>query len=483
MQMPTALAKHRVFIALTAIALVPALHAVLLLGRIHPDEVYQVLEPAYHRAHGYGILAWEWQQGIRNWAVPFVFSLLLKLCAAVGIENPRVYRAVLEVPQFALQLGVLWAVFQYAKRRVQSEAWALFAVAAFGLHGVIVLFAGRTMSESISASFLVLAVCAIDRGYQVVLRNNAAVEQNAASEASAAPDRVAERKAGLLAGLWLGLSVVARYGSAVVVVALVLYLLVTRKWRLLLFTLIAGGVVALGLGALDWATWGKPFHSLREYLDFNVISGKAEAQFGKSPWDFYVTWLWRLAPLWAAPALLAVVFKEKPRVPAALAGALAYFAALFYTAHKEERFLYPGLVLLAVAALPGLVRIARGITDVRFRVMTCAAALFLTLLPLSYDWPELRADQFRAITYATRGDATGLLIVNEGIWGAGGYFYIGKNIPWGVADVGHEGRFIGAMRDPRINRAVTFEDRAVTELLANGFREIHQIGRERIFAR
>jgi hypothetical protein len=88
-----------------------------------------------------------------------------------------------------------------------------------------------------------------------------------------------------------------------------------------------------------------------------------------------------------------------------------------------------------------------------------------------------------AITYATRGDATGLLIVNEGVWGAGGYFYIGKNIPWGVCDFGNEGRFIGAVRDPRINRAVTFEDRAAPELLAAGFKEVHRIGREAVFAR
>ena len=45
-----------------AIAALPAaLHALLLLGRLHPDELFQSLEIALHRAYGFGIVPWEWQ--------------------------------------------------------------------------------------------------------------------------------------------------------------------------------------------------------------------------------------------------------------------------------------------------------------------------------------------------------------------------------------------------------------------------------------
>ena len=460
------------WVLLVALALIPALHAVLMLGRIHPDEVYQVIEPAFARVHGYGILAWEWDLarggGIRNWAPPFFFAALLKVCALLGIDNPRAYRTVLELPQFGLHLAMLWAVFRYARRRVNDDRWALLGVALVALNGLVVLFAGRTMSESFSAAFLVLAVETVDRAYHGEL------------------DGKALRNAGLLAGLWLGLSVVARYGSAVMVVALLLYIAATGRWRLLLFTAASGAAVALLLGALDWKTWGAPFYSLVAYLKFNVTSGQAARTFGEAPWAFYVPWLVRELPFWAWPALLAVFLKERPRVSAPFVAAVAYCAAIFTTAHKEERFLYPGIVLFTLAAAPGAVRILRSLSNFQLRVLACAACVGLSLLPMTYkDWPELSGDQFRAITYATRGDATGLLIVNnEGEWwSAGGYFYIGKNIPWGVANGGNAPRFIGAMRDRRINRAVTFEDRAVAELLAAGFRQIHQIGREKIFAR
>jgi hypothetical protein len=39
------------------------------------------------------------------------------------------------------------------------------------------------------------------------------------------------------------------------------------------------------------------------------------------------------------------------------------------------------------------------------------------------------------------------------------------------------------MRDPRINRAVTFEDRALAELQAAGFRVVERRGRETVLAR
>src|SRR5262249_57482551 len=80
------------------LAAVPAALAVAALGRLHPDEVYQFLEPAYFRAHGYGVLAWEWRQGLRNWAAPLLLSVLLRIWSWVGIHDPWWARGRLAVP-------------------------------------------------------------------------------------------------------------------------------------------------------------------------------------------------------------------------------------------------------------------------------------------------------------------------------------------------------------------------------------------------
>jgi GPI mannosyltransferase 3 len=92
---------------------------------------------------------------------------------------------------------------------------------------------------------------------------------------------------------------VARYGSAVFVLAALVWLVLARRWRLCAFTCVGGLAVALGLGALDWGTWGAPFHSLQAYLRFNVLSDEAARNFGENPPGFYVPVLLAALPLWA----------------------------------------------------------------------------------------------------------------------------------------------------------------------------------------
>jgi hypothetical protein len=117
------------------------------------------------------------------------------------------------------------------------------------------------------------------------------------------------------------------------------------------------------------------------------------------------------------------------------------------------------------------------------RVGLAGLALVATVFSAA-PYRDLRGDQFRAIVKATRpADVTGLLIVNEGIWGAGGFFYVGKHIPWLTCDWPHDPAFQLAMRDPRFNRVVTFEGRALPELQAAGFGIIGTEGRETILAR
>lgn len=445
---------------LGAVALAPAVLAVAQLGRIHPDEVYQTLEPAWFRAHGYGVLAWEWRDGLRNWAVPLLASWLLRLADLLGITHPQAYRAVLALPQVALHGWMLMATYRFAQRR-GGQRTALLATLLVGLYGPVLVFAGRTMSESLSAAFLVVGLEALDRKERL-------------------------DSAGWLGGLALGLAVVTRYGSAVFVAAALVGLVLASRWRTLAFTCAGGALVALALGALDALTWGTPFHSFLAYVRFNVLSGGAARQFGANPPGFYIPVLLGALPLWAWGSL-GLALRQRRRLPSLpVFCAAVYGVAVSATAHKEERFLYPALVLLGVAAAPSL---AAWLLEERWptwlRRGGVALALAATLLPAAFYPPaDLRGDQFRAIVAATRDEgATGLLIVNEGLWGSGGYFYIGKNIPWLNCDWPYERNFRAAMKHRAINRAVTFQGRALQELQAAGFRVVGQVGRETILAR
>ena len=448
-----------------SIGVVPALTAVLQLGRIHPDEVYQWLEPAFYRARGYGVLSWEWSAGIRNWAIPIAFAGLLKLSDAVGITDPRLYRAVLEVPQYLLHVAMLAAVFRYGERRV-GRAGAAWATALVGLSAPVIVFAGRTTGESFSAAFLVISLAALE-------------------EPESTPRT-------LLAGAGLGAAVVARYASAVPVAAALGYLLACRRWRQLGLAALGAAMVGAGLGALDWLTWGRPFHSVVGYVQFNLLSGDAARYFGVAPGWYFLPVLARALPLWAWVGLSFAIVKQGRRVirrslvpPLPVFCAICTLIALSAVAHKEERFIYPVLVLLGMAAAPGAVEAAR-IALPRLRAWIPAAALATNALGFAFPG-ELRAqrgDQFRAIVRATRPpDASGLLIVNEGVWGAGGFFYIGKRIPWLTCDWPADPNFRLAMADHRFNRAVTYEGRALAELEASGFQIAGQIDEASILVR
>ena len=438
------------------LAALPAVMAVGQLGRLHPDEVFQYLEPAYQRAFGYGIVAWEWQTGLRNWAIPGLFAYLLKACAAIGIDDPWKRRAVLAVPQFFLHAAMLFSVIRFTARRL-DPALARWAALLVGLYMPVLTFAGRTMSESFSTAFLVIGLEFLDR-----------------------PAAQAKRwLAPLLGGALLGLAVVARYGSAAAIIGPMVWLLVSRRWREFAAASVAGTAVAIALGALDLSTWGDWFHSFRAYYAFNVQSGQAAAQFGAEPIWFYLPFLGYLAP-WAWPGFLRWFRHPAERGSLFLAAAVSYLAAITWVPHKEARFLYPALVLLIVAAAPAALQLlARWQKSWPIAV---AAALSLAFFPFETPWSPQRPEQFRLEAKAGR-DATGFFLIPEGVWGSGGFYWLGKNIPWFTCDFPEDPRFVQAMHTPAFNRVVSWEKHGDAELKAAGFRVLDEQGKATLYAR
>lgn len=508
-------------------ALPAALHALLLLGRLHPDELFQSLEIALHRAYGFGVVPWEWQMppdpasatqpwGIRNHAVPMLFAALFRLGDALGLSSPMSRRVLAEIPQLLLHAAMLGAVWRLVARRTgpQLARLGLWLVA---LYGPLVWFGGRTMSESFSTAFLVWGLERLD------------------AEAEGP-------QAWTLGGLLLGLAQVTRYGSAAVIVPAMAWLLVARRFRAFGFATAGGLVAAFGLGLLDKLTWGEWFHSLIHYVRFNLVSGQAAAQFGAHPWWQYVPRL-LLAPF-AVLGLATSLRKEGlERVPGAaalalglaslglvllapqtgalaawlalgavvalgfllldpkserpslfLAAALGYGVILSATAHKEDRFLYPALVLLTVAGTPGFVSwVKDGASNAsrkRLAALVAASGLAFFLLPSPYD--VLRKEQFQLTVKASEG-ATGFVLMNEGMWGSPGFFYLGKQLPWCPCDFPQDGCFQMAARDARFNRGVYWSNggeaekprdaQSVAAFQQAGFRLVEQRGQAYLFER
>jgi hypothetical protein len=511
------------------LAVLPAaLHALILLGRIHPDELFQSLEVALHRAYGYGILAWEWQVpgnapnspqpwGIRNHAIPILFAGLFKVADAIGLGSPYGRRVLVALPQCLLHLAMLGAVWRLTVRRA-GVASARAAVWLVALYGPLVWFGVRTMSESFSTAFLVWGLERLD------------------AEAE-------KPWAWAWGGALLGFAQITRYGSAAVILPAMLWLLLARRWRTFAFATVGGVIIGLGLGLLDRLTWGEWFHSFIHYVRFNVTSGSAAQAFGTQPWWQYVPRL-LLAPFaavglvltarrdaWgkraaiafgvlalaslglvlAGPSTLAaagwvalvalgvlgvvVASPGQPGPSILIAASLGYAAILSWTAHKEDRFLYPALILLTVAGAPAFASWAlTAWTDrrpARFAAAVLAASgVLFFIFPSPYD--VQRKEQFQLAARASKG-ATGLVIMNEGMWGSPGFFWLGANLPWCPCDFPHDGCFQVAARDARFNRGIFWSNQNPAEGTRDadaraaferaGFKVVEQRGAATLFER
>lgn len=464
-------------VALACLALPPALIAVLQLGRLHPDEVFQALEPAHYVAFGQGWISWEWEKGLRNWALPGALGGLLKLGARLGLDDPQGRRALLELPQYALHALSLGAVYRLIRRRAPEAGapWWLLGTALLALYAPVLHFAGRTLSESFSTSFLLWGL-----------------ERADASAAQPTGSALAAPRRAVLAGVLLGLAVVVRYGSAVLALAAVLYLACTRRAREALWVALGGALVAALLGALDALSWGRPFHSLIEYVAYNVLSGEAAAAYGREPASFYGEWLVKGLPAWFWPgaALAAYYLLRRPAASAPasgsgllLASALAYLTAITLTDHKEVRFLYPALVVASAAVAPAwigaLARLRRACAA-PLLALSLAAGLALLAFPQTRFSPRA-TEQFRLFVKAARG-GTGVVITKSGKWGAPGYFYAAGK-PWKLCDRPDDPCTQRALKSRTYNRVVGFQRIGAKALRARGFDVLEEQGNFTLWGR
>jgi GPI mannosyltransferase 3 len=382
-----------------------------------PDEIHQSVEQAHRAVFGYGLVSWEFRDGARSWLFPGAIAALWELADMLGVHSSI---ALITLARLAMVVGSGVAIWFAAKlAATRSPRAGIAAAVVLCTFPPAVAFGYRTMSETASAPLIVLGAWFWARR---------------------------DSRSALYAGLVFAAACLLRYQNGIFVLVFGVALLLQRRWRDLAGFLGVGVAVAAVGGVLDWVTWGKPFHSLLAYIDFNLLLGGAST-FGVEPFSFYATTLWSsVGPL--LPVILACFCVGAFFAPVLGGAVLAYVLAHSVLPHKEFRFLVPCLPLFAAVTGIGFERIIRRLPAPR--IVGIASALAATvsfgfvLAHLDYQdmgqykgteraslsvWNSEEEPTLLLAEAGQREDLCGLAVLRARAAFTGGYTYLHRDVP------------------------------------------------------
>ena len=390
-------------------------------GIFWPDEIYQSLEPAHRLVFGYGWQAWEFLEGARHWTLPGFVALLFKLSGALGLSYPEqtlgLTRAVFCLISAAVPLGVYRLARVYQATPMDAAVGAL----ASSLMGLSIYFAPRATGETASALPLVF-------GLAWTL------------------DLTASRRERFFGLLLLCLSVFLRLQNAIFCLSMLgVWFAQNRPRQFLVKGVVVFLLAGLVYGLVDLWTWGRFLHSFRVYVNFNLIEGKASS-FGTEPPWFYVKALLLSEGRLVLPLVVLGALAWKKARPLWLVW-LPFFVVHSILPHKELRFIYVLLPLLAALGAVGLTAVrerwpnwsispslavfaftvisAYLLRDLTFGRMGVRNPGPPTLSAIDYSGPENRL----LMIAGHMEQVCGLRITSTEHWRTGGYAYFHKQVP------------------------------------------------------
>lgn len=145
------------FVGIVVVSLLLRLYFALAFPNIHhPDEVFQYLEQAHRSVFGYGVIPWEYRDGIRSWVVPGFLAGIIKISSSLASSEPQMYLALVAAVLSVLSLSVVVIGFLWAYRTQGPLAGIITAVLC-GVWFELIYFAPKPLTEAIAAHLLVIA--------------------------------------------------------------------------------------------------------------------------------------------------------------------------------------------------------------------------------------------------------------------------------------------------------------------------------------
>jgi hypothetical protein len=308
---------------------------------LHPDALWQGLEPASGAIWGRFEASWEFDSGARSWLWPWLLAVPMQLAKSLGVAGPGQGMGVAILGARSLVALIDVATLALLTRFILRHHGGVVAGGVgflLAFHPAFVVMGAQPLIDTPAACALVLAWSCCER------------DGESCSPASSL--RVG-------ASLAFALMLRIQLGPALLVMGLAWMWRAHSRGALrseLPLGLAAGVAVVVVFGALDWLSWGSWWHSLRTYLAFNF--SEQGQSFGSMPADRY----WEHAEL-------ALPYLRGPLVGLAVLGSwrrptwglalLAFWLPHQLLEYRVWRFIHPGLFLLVACAAAGFDTLTR----------------------------------------------------------------------------------------------------------------------------
>lgn len=389
-------------------------------GIRHPDEVIQTIEQSHRIVFGYGIVPWEYREGIRWIGTPLMLAFPMWVAALFGL-GADFYTALTRGLLALLSLAPFPLFFLVVQRR--SGDLVAFLSCLLPLFWVEHLdFAGSTLSESIAAPVFACAVLAT-----LLLERDGRAWHT------------------VILAMLLTVTFCLRFhlAPALALIGVVALFRMKRTGRIAFVASLAGAFICLG--ALDLALGQMPFQHVYLNVYRNIVEGVAK-DYGTEDTFYYFRSIWEH---WGPGLIfpLAAVALRVRRTWLLWTSAIVVVLAFSAIDHKEYRFYYPATLLFTLAAGWALADLGASIAAAAARgargvsALLTGVLLVLTMSPEGDRYASLAAEEedprIAAQVFAgQRGDVCGLGVdIGLVITGTAGLVHFHRDVAFDTVDV------------------------------------------------
>lgn len=333
-----------------------------------PDEIFQYIEQAHRLVFGLGYVPWEFQIGLRSWAIPLLLAAPMAL-AHWFTPAPLAGLVLIRILLCIASLPIVWCATKWGERFHGTQgAWIAGLLTA--LWPDLWLMAPHPLEETLSTDLLIPAIYLVE-----------------ASRGQAGLRHVAW--AGCLLGLTFALR--EQLAPAVAVAGIFLCGRNTKRW---LLALPMAAIPVFCAGLLDWFTWSEMFRSFWINIYLNIGLGISSHYFDSSPPYYYALNLlcdW----LWGALFIACFAWFGARKLPVAGLAALVTIIVHCCIAHKELRFIFPAMALLIPLAGVGLAGICANRTVLQKTLFMAGVLTGPWMSPMLYMMLPWQDNAFR----------------------------------------------------------------------------------------